>query len=58
MKSGFNQISENEFLYIPEKYDCTKVIDVKPSKELQEYHKNSCVQINVGEKTYIRKVTT
>lgn len=56
MKSGFNKINENSFIYIPEKYDGSIALDAKPSKECEDYHKNSCIQINISDKTILKKV--
>jgi hypothetical protein len=33
-------------IYKPEKYEVPIAIDVKPSKELEDYHKNSVIQVN------------
>lgn len=45
-----------EFIYKPEKYPGPIAIDIKPSKELKEYHENSCIQINHEGKTILKKV--
>ena len=37
----------SEFVYIPEKYDGPIDLDCKPSKECDEYHKDSVIQINL-----------
>jgi hypothetical protein len=57
MKSGFNQINDNEYVYIPEKYSGPLALNIKPSKECDEYHKNSYIQINIKEKAYIKKAS-
>jgi len=56
MKSGFNQMDENSFIYIPEKYPGPIAIDMKPSKECDEYHKNSYIQVNMNNETTLKKV--
>lgn len=38
---------EDAFIYRPENYTGPVAIDCKPSKECDEYHKNSKVQINI-----------
>lgn len=38
---------EDTFIYRAENYPGPIAIDVKPSKECDEYHKNSKVQINI-----------
>lgn len=42
----------NEFIYRPEKYDGPIAIDIKPSKECIEYHKNYCIQFNLSKELY------
>lgn len=32
------------------------VIDCNPSQECKRYHENSCLQINIGDKTIIKRV--
>jgi hypothetical protein len=44
-------------IYKPEKYEDAIAIDIKPSEELKEYHKNSVIQINMNDKIYHKKVT-
>ena len=45
-----------EFVYKPENYPGPIAIDMKVSKELDEYHKNAKIQINIGGKTYIKNL--
>jgi len=42
------RVSENIFVYRPKKHEMA-VIDCIPSKECDEYHKRSCIQINIQE---------
>jgi hypothetical protein len=44
------------FIYRPKIYPGPIAIDMKPSKELIEYHENSSIQINMEGKTIIKKV--
>lgn len=43
------------FIYRPEKYEGPIAINATPSKEMIEYHKNSCIQVNMNDKTYFIK---
>lgn len=35
------------FVYVNKEYKGPEAINVKPSKELDKYHKSSCIQINL-----------
>jgi len=35
------------FVYVNKDYKGPEAINVKPSKELDKYHKSSCIQINL-----------
>jgi len=52
----YKQIGENSFVFKPEKYPGPIAINVIPSPELIEYHKNAKIQINVYGKIYIEKI--
>ena len=64
MESKFNQIDENSFVYKDdnsffyktEKYPGPVAIDMKPSKECQEYHQNSVIQINTKNKSLLKRL--
>lgn len=43
------------FIYLPDKYPGPIAMDAKPSKKCDEYHKNSCIQINHEGKNILKK---
>lgn len=42
-------------VYRPEVYSGPVAIDCKPSKELDEYHKSSLIQVNLENKSYLMR---
>lgn len=56
MNENFEKIDENTFIYRPKNYRGPIVLNATPSKELKEYHENSCIQANVNGKSYLKKV--
>lgn len=44
------------FIYRPENYPGPIAINATPSKELKEYHENTCIQINIGDQSYVKKI--
>ncbi len=43
-------------IFKSENYPGPMAIDVKPSKECREYHENSCIQVNIDGKSYVKKI--
>ena len=46
---------EDVFVYRPDTYQGPIAINATPSKECKEYHKNSCIQINVNDENILKR---
>lgn len=44
------------FVYIPPSYPGPVALDSVPSEELRDYHKNSCIQFNIGTHSFLKKI--
>ncbi len=45
---------EDAFVYKPDNYPGPIALNATPSKECKEYHENSCIQINIENKTILK----
>ena len=49
---------EDFFVFKTDNYPGPIALDATPSKECREYHENSCIQIDVGNKTIHKRCGT